>query len=172
MFSKFLVRDRYALPPSLQDPVTLRLDHQAATLQISQQEIVLGTYALIDDKQRNISWALQIAANQHGEELQVGEAIFDRPDLLVEEFPCTTSQMIFRIADEGHIGILDISDIGSMLHQRHLGILDAKDIALQRKVVFFFDLMPIVISLERQSWVVKTLRHDESDPFGPWYIIS
>mgnify|MGYP000985946416 CR=1 FL=1 len=170
---KFNAIDSFPLPAADSTPILVTLDAANGTLVVNSPGNPIGTFSLIDNENEPLTRAIFIDTTMDPDAFQIGDVSFARDGLMVEHFPLNDSEISFGIAKlAGHIGILDIRDISRSTSSDHIGILDIRDVGRKRKVVYFFDMMPAVLSIEGNYLVVRTLRHQDSDAIGPWYIIT
>lgn len=166
----------------------VRLDQTSGILRVEQGGKLLHEFPLSDAAGRGKPVAMWVAETEAGDVLELGDATYDRPGLFVEWFEVNDPEVHIAFNGslrEGHLGVLDLRDfakVGTQVLQPetetdgtsvgHLGVLDIRDFARKHKVVFFFDMMPIILSLEGNRLAVKTLEYKDGDPFGPWYFKS
>lgn len=186
MLFKFNYSARF--PIGEEGNLMVRLQQASGTLTVEQGDKLLQKFSLMDASGRARPLALWVADTADGDVLELGEVTYDRDSLHVEWFEVNDPNVHIAFNGslrEGHLGVLDIRDIAKVGSQvlppepdaeretvGHLGVLDIRDIARKHKVVFFFDMMPIILSLEGNRLAVKTLEYREDDPFGPWYFKS
>jgi hypothetical protein len=149
----FVARDSYTIPET--DVITVTVDASAGTLVVNPPASSSVSYPLIDADGNPIAQAIFVDASTSPQSFQVGDVTFAREGLFVNDIPLNS---------EGSVTI-------TVARTGHLGVLDQRDFGKSRKVVYFFDMMPVILTIEGSSLRVKTLRHETDDDFGPWYII-
>jgi hypothetical protein len=154
---KFMPKDSYPIPSLEKGTFTVSVDPVTGTMIVTPDDQPSHSYPLIDGSGKPLSRAIFINTTRDVDQFQVGDVVYAREGLHTETFPLNEEETVtFNIS----------------MREGHLGILDIRDIARKRKVVYFFDMMPVVFTIEASNLVAKTLYHEDTDSIGPWYIIS
>ncbi len=152
----FSANDSYPLPDPTLDEITVTIDATNGTMIVQVPGETAVPYPLVDEESEPLPRAIFVDLNASPEAFQVGTVTYSRPGLMVQYIALNDVEISFRVsASEGHLGILDIRDVG-----RQASI-----------VKYYFELMPVVLSIEGNYLVVKTLEYQTGDPGGPWYVL-
>jgi hypothetical protein len=146
--------DSYEVPEEGEITVTINVTQGAMIVTPPEENPI--SYPLVDEEDEPLPRAIFIDTSGEADQFQVGDVTYARDVFYVENFPLNNSNITFTISSAGG----------------HIGILDIRDIARQLNVTYYFDLMPIVLSIEGNYLMVKTLLYETTDPYGPWYIIT
>lgn len=139
--------------PASPDVMTVTIDPTTGEMIVTTPN---GTNAfpLIDGEDEPLPRAIQVDAHLDPAEFQVGSAEYARDGMYVQYFALNEYEVTFAVTRTGgHLGVLDLRDIARQLPPK----------------TYYFDMMPVVLSIEGNNLKVKTLQYINSDSFGPWY---
>ena len=142
--------DRFAF---VTDSMLLRVHLQEGTLQVVAGQEVLKSYPLAHDGQP-VSQALFISRNQ-GDLLEIGSVDYLGNSQLPENYALNMGETDFQFEvqpQEGHIGVLDIRDVGRVV-----------------KGFYHPEVVPIVLSIVGSTLQVVTLTPNDTFSLPTWY---
>lgn len=111
-------------------------------------------FPLIDEENEPLPRAIQVDAELDPVEFQVGSVEYEREGMYVQYFALNEYEITFSVTDStGPLGVLDLRDFAKQAPPKK----------------YYFDMMPVILSIGGNYLVVKTLEYVNSDSFGPWY---
>lgn len=139
----------------IEDP-TIMLDKESGALLVTTGDGDLTTFPLISEQGESIPVGIFLDLSGENGNIQIGEVEFQRTPLFVEYFPINESEfsMELKVTGGGHLGIIDIRDVGRT-----------------RRVQFLLHVLPVSITLEGNYLVFKTVKRLDSDTGPLWYEI-
>jgi hypothetical protein len=152
----FTAINSFDIPNEDEGVITVTIDATEGTMVVTCPEMDPVVYPLVDEEAEPLPRAIYINTESSPMTFQVGAVTYARQGLNVQYFPLNEYEIGFTVAENaGHLGILDIRDNARLLP----------------KHFYYFDMMPVILSIEGNYLTVKTLQWASSDPFGPWHEI-
>ena len=140
--------------PSSPDVLTVTVDPTTGELVVTHPDVGTTSYSLVDDNGNPTPRTIFLDGDADPEEFQLGTVTYAREGYYVQYFALNDYDITFTVQRTGgHLGILDIRDIGKQYPPK----------------TYYFDMMPVILSISGNNLTVKTLEYDVTDPYGPWY---